>query len=389
MKKTNRRGFFRTILTGIGGMIIGFIASRLMPWRVHKRVYSPGSTGYTRIVYRDLGSTGFKVSEIGFGAMNMRDSELVHAAIDEGINFIDTAHGYMEGANERIIGEVMRTKRDRVFLTTKIDAAEPARMTEMVKTSLSRLRTDYVDLLLFHSVGPSEILNDDYRRVFDDARSEGLTRFVGYSTHSFSAEILDATLADDFWEAVLVMYHFLSGPEASENIRKAREAGRGVITMKSIVRGIIDPTNTENIASPTAALRWVLDNPYVDTVIPGITSFEQLAEDVAVMGSRLTEDDRQALNSYHQSIAGHYCLGTAGCTECSARCPHGVPIPDILRCMGYAYGYGNIALARENFRRLPDTGILARCADCSECSVRCVNGLDLTEHMRRAGTLFA
>ena len=68
MKKTNRRGFFWTILTGIGGMIIGFITSRLMPWRVHQRVYSPGTTGYTRIVYRDLGSTGFKVSEIGFGA---------------------------------------------------------------------------------------------------------------------------------------------------------------------------------------------------------------------------------------------------------------------------------------------------------------------------------
>ena len=69
MRNTNRRGFFWTILSGIGGMIIGFIVSRLMPWRIHERVFSPDASDYTRIVYRDLGATGFKVSEIGFGAI--------------------------------------------------------------------------------------------------------------------------------------------------------------------------------------------------------------------------------------------------------------------------------------------------------------------------------
>ena len=82
-----------------------------------RRIYAEETSETNKIVYRKLGSTGFKVSEIGMGCMNMRDPELVTAAIDRGINYIDTAHGYMRGVNEEIIGTVMKTKRDKVNQT--------------------------------------------------------------------------------------------------------------------------------------------------------------------------------------------------------------------------------------------------------------------------------
>jgi hypothetical protein len=71
------------------------------------------SSAKSPVVFRDLGSTGYKVGEVSMGCMNMRDPELVHAAIDSGINYLDTAYVYMNGQNEEIISRVMKTKRDK------------------------------------------------------------------------------------------------------------------------------------------------------------------------------------------------------------------------------------------------------------------------------------
>ena len=112
MNSTSRRSFLKkgaTISASLG-------AIGLNP----RRIIAEGPSKFQRIAYRQLGSTGFKVSEVGFGAMNTRDIELLHAAIDAGINYIDTAHGYMKGVNEQIVGKVMKTKRDKVFLVTKV-----------------------------------------------------------------------------------------------------------------------------------------------------------------------------------------------------------------------------------------------------------------------------
>jgi hypothetical protein len=108
MEIKKRRDFIKyctlgSAFAGIAGGLNG-----LFP----RRVYSEESDKSNRIVYRDLGSTGFNVTEIGFGTMNTRDAELIQAAIDKGINYIDTAHSYMNGVNEEIVGSVMKTKRN-------------------------------------------------------------------------------------------------------------------------------------------------------------------------------------------------------------------------------------------------------------------------------------
>ena len=112
MEKSNRRVFFRhSTAAGVGLAAFNLSA---------RRIYGKETQGFNRVIYRMLGSTGFKVSEMGFGAMNMREPALVHAVIDSGINYIDTAHSYMNGVNEEIIGKVMKTRRNEVFLSTKI-----------------------------------------------------------------------------------------------------------------------------------------------------------------------------------------------------------------------------------------------------------------------------
>ena len=393
MRTSNRREFLRKATVGSVSVAAGFFP---------RRKFAEGSPDFKRIAFRELGSTGFKASEVGFGCMNMKDPELVHAAIDSGINYLDTAHSYMNGVNEEIVGTVMKTRRDEVFLTTKIKWENSGIKTEnmpgMIETSLKRLQTDHVDLLLLHVTDKREqLLRDDLMKIFDDARRKGYTRFVGVSTHSNQAEVLDAAVESKFWEAVLVGYNYFSPPEVKASIEKARNKGLAIIAMKNLLNPATRPwkplddirkNKTGEITAAQSLIKWVLDDQNVDTTIPGITSFEQLDEDVEIMGMKMSFNDRRTIYRYGEYLKGYYCCGVAGCTGCLDQCPHGVRVNDINRCLGYAYGYSDLDLARENYRELPESSLVDKCMDCDECVVNCEHGLDLTRNIKRAKELF-
>jgi len=395
---SNRREFLRSIAVGGASVTAGLAAAGLLP----RRYFAEASSDFTRVAFRMLGSTGFKVSEIGFGAMNMRDPELIHAALDKGINYFDTAHAYMRGINEEIIGQAVKAKRDKVFLTTKVTHRNPKELQGMMATSLKRLQTDYADLMLLHAVNSrDETLNADYIKEFEEAKKKGICRFIGVSTHRNHAEVLDAVVDSKIWDAVLVGYNYTSPPNVKQAIEKARKAGIAIIAMKNLLNVQYRPwkfipieedirkDKNANITPSQALIKWVLQDPYVDTTIPGMTSFEHLNDDVAVMGMKMSFDDRQTIYKYSESIRDNYCRGVAGCTGCLDQCPKGVKICDLNRCLAYAYGYGNLDLAWENYRQLPRSSRIDVCSDCTECEVKCVNGLNLTETVQRAKELFA
>jgi len=381
MKFKDRRSFLKS-----GAAVTASITAGLYPGRI----FAQESSDFKRIVYRELGSTGFKASEVGFGAMNTRDGDLIKAAYDSGINFFDTAHGYMGGENEKIVGKALKSVRDKIFLVTKVPKTSPDEMRRNMETSLRRLQTDYVDIMFLHITrSRDQILNEDYIKTFEEAKKKGLCRFVGVSTHSNQAEVLDAAVESKFWDSVLTGYNFTSPDNVGPAIERARKAGLAIIAMKTLVKGKGYPEGaSKNITSNQAALKWVLQNPYVDTTIPGMTAFEHLADDLNVMGMRLSFFDRRGLYRYGQSLEGAYCRGVAGCTGCQEQCPKGVEICELNRCLGYAYGYGNIELARENYAELPVVSRVDTCSECDECTVTCINGLNLTETVKRARALF-
>lgn len=171
--------------------------------------------------YRKFGRTGIKVSPLCLGTMNFgyRTDEtdgiaIVHAALDAGINFIDTAniygrpaHGSMDGlgASESIVGKSLPGKRDRVILATKVSSPWYFRdinsqglnrkhIMEMVEGSLKRLQTDYIDLYQMH-VPDTETPVDEILRTMDDLVRSGKVRYIGTSNHA-SWQIMDL-----LWEA--------------------------------------------------------------------------------------------------------------------------------------------------------------------------------------------
>lgn len=387
MKQVSRRDFMRkTIAAGLATSSTG---------AVKRTTYAAIAPNLNRVVYRDLGSTGYKASEIGFGVLHITDTSLLHAAIDSGVNYFDTAHSYMNGKCEETLGRVVQDRRNEIFVTTKIGLSSPEKMVESVDLSLKRLRTDCVDCMLIHGVDSAGMMRDDVMRVFDEMKTAGKARFIGVSTHDHT-EVPDLIAKSGFWDMLTIPYNYFSSPETGEKIRRVREAGIAVVGMKNLItierpRKPYPDIRTEGmqtISNQQALLKWALNNKYIDTVIPGISSFEHLADDVAVMGSKLTTGDRAILRKYGEKAGKVYCRGIAGCTGCSETCPYGVDMGELNRCVNYATGYGNIRLARENYDRLPLSGRVDRCDSCETCKVKCVNGLNPDESIRKARVLF-
>jgi len=346
-------------------------------------------TKKTDVAYRTLGRTGLKVSVVGFGAMRSSEPAVMKAAFDRGVNWLDTAHSYMRGRNEKVCGEALKGYRDKVYVTTKTGARSKDEIFREAETSLQSLGTDHVDLYLLHVVDSKrEVMNQEVREAFAELRKQGKVRFLGVSTHENQPEVLDAIAQDPdrFFDAVLVQYNFKSPPRVKEAIANAAKVGVGIIAMKTQAGGY-KTKELGDISPHQAALKWVLQDTNVATTIPAMQNLDQLNENTQVMGLlKLSKVDKQILSQYGKAIASVHC---STCGGCKGTCPKGVRIPDVNRCLMYAEGYGDMELAFEAYSTLPRELTAAACTDCTTCVAKCVNGIDIASRMRDARAMFA
>lgn len=343
-------------------------------------------------VYRTLGRTGLKVSVVSFGAMLTPESEVIQAGFDMGINYVDTARVYMNGRNEEIVGKALKGRRDKVIVATKTKgkSVTPQAIIEDIETSLASLQTDHIDIIQLHNVtnGNKERLFDrDVRATLAGLRKEGKVRFLGVTTHTDQADIINAVVddPDKFFDTILVAYNFKSPPELKAAIARASQAGIGIIAMKTQIGGYQVPAG--DTSSPhQAALKWVLQDTGVTTAIPGMKDMTMLKEDLSVMGMKLTSADLKRLERYSQAVDRVYCRL---CARCEPTCPNRVSISVVNRSLMYAEGYGNLELARSTYRELEPAASAGACGACSHCVARCAHGLDIASKMNAARALLA
>ncbi len=382
----NRRSFFRTGLAGLAGMAA-------LPQRLPGQA-APAVSAPVKLPLRTLGRTGLRVTPVSMGVMNADNPALVRAALDAGIVHLDTAHGYQRGRNEEMVGqEIKGRRRDSFVVATKVPAAPMDRSTGLfgpetvaadlqakLEISLRRLGLEYVDIFYLHNVWRREaVLFEPVLKVMQEIKKSGKARFLGVSTHRNEPETIRATAEAGIYDVVLTAYNFRQEhrAEVGQAIAAAARAGLGVVAMKTQAGVYWDREKSEPI-NMRAALKWALQNPDVHTAIPGFTTFDQMQEDLAVMADlALSEQEKRDLEHTPALQAGLYCQG---CQACLPQCPHGLPIPDLMRSYMYAYGYRNLAAARDLLVELPLAD--SPCGDCGACRVRCRLGFDVGEKVR-------
>ena len=390
----DRRAFLRRgALLGLG---LGFAPNAVL---AASDAESPGSPQIR--AHRPLGRTGLEVSDIAFGSSRLgeHDDDLVRHAFDAGVNYFDTAETYNGGASETAIGKALQGVRDRCFLASKVEASASGRRSDFMQSlegSLRRLRTDHVDVYFNHAVNDvARMKNPEWHAFVEEAKQQGKIRFAGMSGHAGRLiECLDYALDHDLVDVVLVAYNFgqdpafyqrlLRGldtisvqPELPRVIRKAKDKGVGVLTMKTLMGARLNdmrPYETGGKTFAQAAFRWVLSNPAVSGVVISMTSRERIDEYLGASGASAVRAGDLVLLARYLGIQGDaYCRH--GCAACEAACPSGVPIAEVLRTRMYARDYEDLALARREYARL---GAGARaCLTCSAraCAGACPHGL--------------
>ncbi len=368
-----------------------------------------------KLTYRTLGKTGLRVTSLAFGCMTTADASVIERAADFGINHFDTARSYQNGNNERMVGAALKKVRQKVIISSKSGAKTKAEILADLDTSLRELGTDYLDIWYLHMKNEPEQVNTDLLEAQRLAKQSGKIRFAGVSTH-FNMDKMLAFLAKlGQVDVVLTTYNFSmrsvdaamnTNPEAprtdmTEAIRSARKAGLGIVAMKVLAGGVsrvqrgdrLYGANPQALSKrlsqtgvPVAAIKWALKNESVDTAIVCMTDHDQFDENLHAMAEPYTERDENLLTAQLASIGPNYCRM---CGSCGGFCDKGVPVPDVLRFLTYAEGYGQFALARERFLEIPQPARDVRCSDCSSCSFRCTYSVAVRDRLTYAQELLA
>ena len=195
--------------------------------------------------FNTLGRTGFLVSDISMGCGRIAEPDVVRYAFDHGINYLDTAERYGNGASERTIGEAMpNLRRKELFITTKLGVEpreEAASIVQRLGECLQRLKTDHVDALYMHSVTDvAMIKHAGFHQAVAQLRAAGKVRFCGVSSHGPRAEegnsmqeVLLAAVADGRFDLMLLVYNYLNADAGGKVLAAAKEKNIGTTLMKT------------------------------------------------------------------------------------------------------------------------------------------------------------
>jgi predicted aldo/keto reductase-like oxidoreductase len=358
-----------------------------------------GDEAPKKLLTRTLGRTGIEVPVVSMGAGACADPGVVQAAFEAGVRHFDTAANYQTGANEQMVGGVLKKMgvRDQAIIGTKIytpgqrrEMTVPEakkRLEKLLDGSLKRLKTDYVDILYIHVVDTKEHVTDP---VITEAmaylKELDKVRFIGLSTHTNMADVLTEAARTKFWDVILTSINFTMADDTAmlAAIAAAAEAGIGIVGMKTMAGGgrWPNPESRRDYSSSvvaTALTKWTLHNENVHTIIPGFANYEFMEEDISVAYDlEYTEQEAKLLSDNAIKLGLGFCQQ---CRKCLASCPNGVDVPTLMRTHMYATQYSNFHMARAALAEIPNAKSIASCSSCSSCAAQCANTVDIARRI--------
>ncbi len=308
--------------------------------------------------YEQFGSTGYQVSSLGFGAMNLPGVPFEQArlalnyAIDNGINYIDTAAAYRN--SEEIIGDSISHRRQEYFLATKTGERSYENAKAQIERSLVRMKTDYLDLVQVHYVNYVE----EYKTIMGEkgayealleAKQEGKVRFIGISGHR--PDLLTRWISKGQFDQVLFHLSLVQPFALQELIPMAMKQGMGRTAMKPLSGGFVQPVDK--------AIRYAYAQE-VNTIISGMISVDQVKENIRVMDEQVSLEEKHELEQLAAQLGSHSCRR---CNYCS--CPLEISIPDVMISSVVRAKFGLLSKGQQWFEKHREK--ITACSDYEPC----------------------
>ena len=331
--------------------------------------------------YRVLGKTGLKISRMGFGGIPIQKSnpeqtrELLQYLMEQGVNYIDTARGYT--VSEEYIGYGLEGIRDKFVLATKSMARTKEAMEKDIAISLNNLRTDYIDLYQVHNPSAKDLdtvmAPGGALEALQEAKKAGKIGHIGITLHS--ADLFTKVLEMDWLETIMFPYNLVE-TQGQEQIAKCAEKNIGFICMKPLAGGALEDVKT--------ALRFIMQNPAVSVVIPGMGDVKEAEQNLEYIAdtSPLTDEELAAIENIRRTLGNTFCRRCGYCMPCTA----GINIPGAFLFTGYynRYDLKNWAVAR--YESLAHKA--SDCVECGVCESRCPYQLPIREMLKNAVKVF-
>ena len=343
--------------------------------------------------YRPLGGTGLEVSEVAFGAHGIGRPDLMRAALDAGINTFCVSGNYLDGLEEKALGEAMSAvgaHREKVVIVTGSTfhgGTSTQRVVDEIDASLRRLGTDHIHVYVIGEVRtPDDLRIEALYEAFDRAKQGGKIGHLGLSSHAGGMQgCMNAAIDDGQIEVFFIKYDFVSYPDQDAILRRAAERGIGTMVFKTNAgnrQGEIKDLEAGGLSFPQATVKWALTNSYVASVAVSMSNFDTIRQYSAAASTTLTTAEVSMLRRYADEMYDKYCRF---CGECEASCPHGVAVADINRFAMYFSGYGREKEAMRRYHALSERCSAQACDDCSgPCDAACPFGRSVRAELLEA-----
>lgn len=368
-----------------------------------------------KIAFTDL---GFEVSRLGFGAMRMPtvqvnneaaiDEEkaiaMIRHAIDQGVNYIDTAYAYHGGASEPLVAKALKDGyREKVVLATKlpcwlVETRED--MDRFLDEQLQKLETDYIDFYLLHALsktGFEKMQSLGYDDFLDKALAAGKIKYPSFSFHD-DYDAFHTILHAYPWKMAQVQMNFLDDENQAtlKGIREAADMGIGVVIMEPLRGGALanPPQVVKDLYSKFPvkrsaaewAFRYLYDMPQVMTILSGMSSMEQVTDNLEIFKHStvncMDETEHALLKQVKEAYLSRMKTRCTGCAYCQP-CPMGVVIPRIFT------GYDNAVMldTEKDFHNGYDNFVekkidASQCISCGKCEGDCPQHLPIIDLLK-------
>lgn len=363
---------------------------------------------------RKMEKIGAETSLLGFGCMRFPTTaegkidenaaeQMLDKAISAGVNYIDTAYPYHGGESEPFVGRVLQ-KYDRasIYLATKLPVwkvKKPEDVDAIFEEQLSRLQTDYIDFYLMHALDKEDwdamVAMGTVKRL-EELKAEGKIRYLGFSFHD-KYEVFEEILNYRDWDFCQIQLNYMDTNE------QAGLKGYELTVQKQVPLVIMEPVKggllaafAEDIAGKfraldkeasiaSFALRWVGSLPNVKVILSGMSTMEQVEDNLKTFGqfrplngeeSRTIEEVVDILNSRVQN----------GCTACRycMPCPAGVNIPGTFRIWNTYHMYQNYNIVKGRWEHMEESARPKNCIKCGKCEQACPQKLNIREDLEKA-----
>jgi predicted aldo/keto reductase-like oxidoreductase len=314
-----------------------------------------------------LGKTGITVEKNSFGALPIQritKEDAVHLlrkAYDHGVTFYDTARYYTD--SEEKVGEAFEGMRDKIYIATKTGALNVETFWKELNTSLTNLRTDYIDIYQFHN--PSFCPKpDDGTGLYEamlEAKEKGMIRHIGITNHRIKVAL--CAIESGLYETLQFPFSYLATDKDIEIVEKCKAANMGFIAMKALSGGLI--TNS------AAAYAYLAQYPHV-LPIWGVQRESELDEFLSYIDNppTMTDEIKAIIESDKKELSGEFCRGCGYCMPC----PVGIEINNCARMsllIRRAPSQAQLTPQMQEKMKL-----IEKCLHCGKCKSKCPYGLD-------------